>query len=142
MSEEDRSELPVPGWSPLTEGYWRAAHDGRLTVQRCASCGAHRWPPAWACYRCQSRAWEWSDVPGTGTVFSYTWADVRPVLDSPLYNIAVIELDGTEGEPVRLMTQVVDVGKEDLRCDIPVDVAFEPFDEEVAVPVFRTRPTH
>ena len=139
MAEADRAELPMPGWSPLTEGYWQAAHDGRLVVQRCTDCGAHRWPPAWACYRCQSPGWEWSEVPGTGTVFTYTWADARPVPDSPLYNIAVVELDGTEGEPVRLMSQVVDAAKDDLRCDLPVEVVFEPFDDDVAVPLFRLR---
>jgi uncharacterized OB-fold protein len=140
MTTDDRTQLPMPGWSPLTEGYWRAAHDGRLVVPRCTACGAHRWPPAWACYRCQSRAWEWSEVPGTGTVFTYTWADVRPVADSPLYNITVVELDGTEGEPVRVMSQVVGVDKDALSCDLRVEATFEPFDDEVSVPVFRPCP--
>jgi len=136
---DDRTQLPAPGWSPLTEGHWTAARDGRFVVQRCSDCGAHRWPPAWACYRCQSRQWEWSDLPGTGSVFSYTWADARPVPDSPLYNIAVVELDGTEGEPVRVLSRVLDVDKDSLCCDLSVEVVFEPFDDEVSVPMFRTR---
>jgi uncharacterized protein len=136
---EDRAQLPQPGWSPLTEGYWKAAHDGRLVVQRCTNCGTHRWPPSYACYRCQSTEWAWDDVPGTGTVFSYTWADTRAVGDSPLYNITVVELDGTQGEPVRVLSRVLDVDKEQLRCDLPVVVTFEPFDDDVAVPMFRLR---
>ena len=139
MSEQQRLQLPAPGWSPLTEGYWTNAGQGRLVVQKCGECGAHRWPPAWACYACHSMKWDWDALPGTGTVFSFTWADQRAVPDSPLYDIAVIGLDGTVGEPVRLLTRVLDVGKEELRVGLPVAVAFEPLDDEVAVPMFRAR---
>jgi uncharacterized OB-fold protein len=74
-----------------------------------------------------------------GTVFSYTWADSRAIPEQPLYNVSVIELEGTEGAPVRLMTQVIGVGKEDLYVDLPVEVAFVPLDDEVAVPMFRPK---
>jgi uncharacterized OB-fold protein len=139
MSEGGRRELPLPGWEPLTAGYWLAAGQGRFVVQRCADCGKHRWPPKWACYACQSMKWKWDDIPGTGTVFSYTWADQRPEPDSPLYNISVIELDGTEGEQVRLVTRVIGVDKDILRVGLAVDVVFEPFDDDVSVPLFRPR---
>jgi hypothetical protein len=76
-------------------------------------------------------------VPGTGRVFTYTWADQRASMDSPIYNIAVIELDGTNGDPVRLMTQVRGVDKETLTIDLPVRATFERFDDEVAVPFFE-----
>ena len=136
---QDRADLPAPGWTPESVGYWEAAGRGTLVVQRCTDCGAHRWPPAWACYACQSTNWKWDPVAGTGTVFSYTWADQRASMESPLYNISVIELDGTSGEPVRLMTRVLNVDKETLRCDLPVEVTFEKVDDEIAVPFFRPR---
>jgi uncharacterized OB-fold protein len=137
MSEENRNQLPSPGWDPVTVGYWEAAGAGKLVVQRCTSCGVHRAPPAWACYSCQATEWEWDELPGTGRVFTYTWADQRAAMDSPIYNISVIELDGTQGEPVRLMTQVIGVDKETLTVDLPVEVSFQPFDEEIAVPFFK-----
>lgn len=139
MSERDRALLPAPGWDPVTEGYWTGAGEGRLVVQRCSDCGVHRWPPAWVCYACQSMKWDWDQLPGTGTVFSYTWADQRAVADTPLYNISVIELDGAVGEPVRLLTRVLDVDKDSLQIGLPVQVCFEAFDDEVAVPMFRRR---
>lgn len=138
MGEQDRFELPAPGWQPLTEEYWRAAGQGRLVVQKCGDCGAHRWPPAWACYACQSMKWDWDELPGTGTVFSYTWADQRPVADLPLYNISVVEVDGTSGEPVRIMTRVV-ADKDTLAIGLPVEVTFERFDDETAIPFFKPR---
>jgi uncharacterized OB-fold protein len=149
VSDLARGELPEhfgisfffgsPVWSPLTEGYWRGAGKGHLTIPRCDECRNHRWPPSWACFSCHSQAWHWDEVPGTGTVFTYTWADQRPTFDIPLYNITVVELDGTQGEPVRLWTQVVDVTKEELRCDLAVEVCFSSFDDEVAVPMFRVQ---
>lgn len=137
MSEEDRNQLPSPGWNPASVGYWKAAHEGKLAVQRCGNCGNHRWPPSWACYNCQSTEWTWSPLPGTGKVYTYTWADQRAAMDSPIYNVTVIELDGTQGEPVRMITQVVDIERDALVVDLPVEVVFEPFDDEVAVPFFR-----
>jgi uncharacterized OB-fold protein len=58
-------------------------------------------------------------------------------MDSPIYNVTVIELDGTQGEPVRMITQVVEIERDALVVDLPVEVVFEPFDDEVAVPFFR-----
>ena len=136
----DRDRLPAPGWSAQNEGYWLSAGKGRLAVQRCANCGAHRWEPVPACYDCNSLTWEWDEVPGTGTVFTYTWVDEPPhgaLAHLGAYNISVIELDGVQGDPVRFMGRVVDAGKDELACGMAVRVDFEPFDDEVAIPVFR-----
>jgi uncharacterized OB-fold protein len=84
--------------------------------------------------------WDWDDLPGTGTVFAYTWADQRPVADSSIYNISIIQLDGTTGQPVRLMTRVVDVDKASLRIGLPVGVTFEAVDDQVAIPFFKPQP--
>jgi uncharacterized OB-fold protein len=135
-----RDRLPNPGWSTATEGYWRAAGKGRLAVQRCRGCGAHRSPPVPVCYACNSLEWGWDEVPGTGTVFTYTWVDEPPqgaLSHLGSYNISVIDLHGTEGETVRVMGRVVDASKETLHCGLPVSVDFEEFDEEVSIPVWR-----
>lgn len=136
----DHTRLPDPGWSEDTSGYWLSAGQGQLSVQQCASCGAHRWRPGPVCYRCVSLEWSWSELPGTGVVFSYTWVD-EPAhgMLSHLgeYNISVIELDGCEGDPVRMLGRIVDIDRDQLRCDLLVEVDFEPFDGEVAIPIWR-----
>jgi uncharacterized protein len=142
----ERRGLPWPALEPTTEGYWRAARDGRLVIQRCDDCGTHRHPPTEACYSCQSLRWSWDDVPGTGRVFTYTWVD-RPVTPQlahlGIYNITVVELDGTQGEPVRVLTRVDDVARAELQVGLEVMVGFEPLDDgESALPIFRpVRPT-
>jgi uncharacterized OB-fold protein len=133
--------LPGPQPDPTTEGYWRAAGRGELVVQVCAACGVHRHPPTEVCYSCGSLEWAWDPHPGFGTVYSYTWTD-RPVVPAlaslGVYNVSVVELDGTNGV-VRLLTQVTDVEREALVIGLPVEVHFDPAGEGVALPVFRTR---
>lgn len=134
--------LPGPRLTHLTEGYWRAAGEGRLVIQRCGDCRAHRHPPAAACYRCQSQAWAWDEVSGRGAVFTYTWVHhpVHPALaDLGVYNVAVVELEDTEGDPVRILSRVLDVSEDELEIGMPVDVDFDTVEEGIGLPVFRRR---
>ena len=49
------------------------------------------------------------------------------------YNVAFIELE----EGPRLMSTLVDVAPDAIRCDLPVQVTFEDATDEIAVPKFR-----
>jgi uncharacterized protein len=110
--------LPLPPVNRTNAGFWRAAAEGRLDVQRCSACGAHRHPPTEGCYRCRALEWEWDTLPGTGRVFTYTWVvqPLHPAVESVTpYNVAVVEVDGTEGEPVRLVSTRRHAGHAGLR---------------------------
>lgn len=141
MSEQ-MPVLPPPTPTPLTAPFWRAGTEGVLRIQACADCGALRHPPTGACWRCQSRESTWRDMPGTGTVYSFVWVD-RPVVDAfaslGLFNVSVVELDGVpdDQEPVRLVTRVNGVGKDELVIGLRVTVEFDRVDDEIALPVFR-----
>jgi uncharacterized OB-fold protein len=132
----DDSELThVPGLSvagllpaarfPLTAGYWAAADEGRLVLQRCSGCGAHRHPPSPACYRCQSLEWAWDQIAGAGTVFSYTWvhAALTPAFAGVVpYNVGIVELDHTDG--VRLAATLTGVAEGDELIGLRVQAYF------------------
>ncbi|MCW2495147.1 OB-fold domain-containing protein [Jatrophihabitans sp.] len=123
MSERNELEkvpgLMVPGLLPaarypLTAGYWIAADEGRLVIQRCTECGTHRHPPAPACYRCQSFQWDWHQVSGAGQIFSYTWvhaALTQAFVATVPYNVCVVELADTDG--VRIASTVTGVNEGD-----------------------------
>jgi uncharacterized OB-fold protein len=130
---------PMAGgaWSPMTEGFWRAAGRGEFTVPKCRTCGIHRWPPVENCYSCHSMEWDWDAVPGRGRVYTYMWADHPVFPDHGVYNMAVIELAATVGEPVRVLSRVLDVAKEELACELPVVVAFEDVGGGLAIPFWR-----
>lgn len=134
--------MPDPVVVPTNEGMWRAAAEGRLDVQRCSSCGAHRYPPTDGCYRCGSLEWDWSTVPGTGVVYSYIWIPDRARSTEEgrdaFYNVAVVTIDGTEGDPVRILSNVVDAWeRDDLSVGQPVTFASVAFGDGVALPCFR-----
>lgn len=139
------SDMPDPVVAPVNEGMWRAAAGNELAVQRCQDCTAHRYPPADGCYRCSSCRWEWSRLPGTGVVYSYTWIPDRRRAaagdEAACYNVAVVTLDGTEGEPVRILSNVVNAwGPDDLDVGQRVEVVGVPFADGLGLPCFRTVP--
>lgn len=134
--------MPDPVVVPVNEGMWKAAAAGRLDVQRCADCGAHRYPPTDGCYRCGSRQWEWSTLPGTGVVYSYIWIPDRARTAEEgreaFYNVSVVTLDGTEGEPVRVLSNVIDAWQpDDLDVGLAVSLAPVGFGPDLALPCFR-----
>jgi uncharacterized OB-fold protein len=136
------SGVPAPVVAPINEGMWRAAADGRLDVQRCANCGAHRYPPTDGCYRCGSVEWAWSTLPGTGTVYTYIWSPDRARSEEQgrevLYNIVVVELDGTEGDPVRIQSNVLDAwAVDDLHVGQRVELECVPLADGIGLPCFR-----
>ena len=132
--------LPPPTVDSTNEGFWRAAAEGRLDVQRCDDCGWHRQPPSEGCFHCRSLAWSWDTLPGTGRVFTYTWVHhaLHPAVAQVVpYNVAVVALDGTTGDPVRLVTNVVDADQSSLTIGAAVTLACEPVADGIGLPRFR-----
>jgi uncharacterized OB-fold protein len=136
------SGMPGPVLGPINEGMWRAAGEDRLDVQRCTNCGAHRYPPTDGCYRCASLGWAWSTLPGTGTIYTYMWVpDAARSAEQQrevLYNVVLVELDGTEGDPVRMASNVLDAWNiDDLYVGQAVALACVPLGDGVGLPCFR-----
>jgi hypothetical protein len=127
---------PVPTPTPETAPYWEAAAAGRLSIQRCRTCGRHYFYPRSFCPRCQSGDVEWTDVTGRGRLISYVinYRPMPPADPGVPQVIALVELE----EGVRMLTNIVDspVEPEALPLDVPVSVAFEPRGD-LKVPVFR-----
>ena len=65
-------EKPQPHPSELSRPYWDAAAEGRLVIQRCASCGKLRHYPRLLCDHCYSDAADWAPASGRGKVHSWT----------------------------------------------------------------------
>lgn len=92
-----------------TEPFWEAARQGRLRAPRCTTCGTVHLPPVPLCWVCHRTGTEWIDLPGTGTI--YTFTVVRHPLHPDLaeacpYVSGVIELDGTQGAGARLILNI------------------------------------
>ena len=134
VEKEYKKPLPIP--SQLSEPFWAACKNHELKIQRCQSCGAFRFPPAILCPECLSREVEWQKVSGRGKIFSFVVYRrlYHPAFKADLpYTVAVIELE----EGARLLSNIVDISPEKVRCDMPVEVIFQDVTPEVTLPKFR-----
>lgn len=120
-----------------TQPYWDAAAQGRLVAARCGACGHFRMPPTPFCPHCRSQEIDWVELPGTGTIHSYTVVEraILPELaDCIPYVPAVVEPDGAH--PIRIITNIVDSAVEDIVGGARVSVLFDPV-AGGAIPRFR-----
>ena len=127
---------PIPTPSVDSVPYWEAVKCHELKLQQCLVCGAFRFPPAEVCSECTSDAYEWKPVSGKGRVFSFVTYHraYHPGFKEELpYVVAVIELE----EGPRMLSNVIGCKPEDVRCDMPVEVAYEDITDEMTLPKFR-----
>jgi uncharacterized OB-fold protein len=134
----DKPMKPVPRPAPESEPYWKAAHEHRLEVPQCDDCGHHWFPPSRTCPHCLSPNLHWQQVCGRGKVFSFVIYDrvYHPSFaeDVP-YVVALIELE----EGPRLISNVIGIAPDEVRCEMPVEVVFDDVTEAATVPKFRPR---
>ena len=130
--------MPSPLADAITLPWWQAASQHRLVVQRCASCGHTRLPPAPVCPECRSADAEWQEVSGRGEVYTYTVVHRPIAAGQPLPTvIAVIALEGAGG--VRMISNIVGVDLTAVRIGLPVELVWEDMSAELAIPRFRPR---
>jgi uncharacterized OB-fold protein len=127
-------QRPLPHPTALSEPFWEACRDRRLTVQRCQDCGKHVFLPQSFCPNCLSRSLSWVQASGTGSVVTYTvvWRPQTPAFEVP-YVIAVVRLD----EGVEMLTNLVDAEPEQVSIGARVRVAFADVAEHTTLPFFR-----
>ena len=86
--------LPVPVAEPdgLSAPYWGGLQQGRLLVQRCASCGCWQFGPEWICHRCHAFDPAWVEVAPEGRIYSFerVWHPVHPALKERCPYLAVL----------------------------------------------------
>lgn len=144
MGEYKQGVFPPPLDDPhadeFTQPFWDAALQGKLVCAKCTKCGTFRLPPHPRCFKCQHDAIEWTELPGTGTI--YTFTIVRHPLAPHLKEVVpfvsgCIELDGTQGAGARMICNVTDVVPEDVKIGDKVRIWFDKVSDTYAVPRFR-----
>ena len=128
---------PRPAITLDMQFWFDGVKDGRLLIQRCASCGTLRHPPGPACGSCRSYEWDTLESSGRGVVHSFVvnhYPQV-PAFDYPL-PVGLVELE----EGTRLVADLVGVEPADIRIGMPVQVEFVAVDDELTLPMFRPVP--
>lgn len=122
--------------SPEATPFWEGCREGRLMLPWCSACSRPHFYPRIFCPHCGGDAIEWKQASGRGTI--YTFAVVRQAIERAFadlvpYVIAIIDLD----EGVRMLSHIVSIDPDDVRCDMKVTAEFRPYSDKISLPVFR-----
>src|SRR3989338_6565307 len=109
-------EVSVADLDQEHKGFFEAAREHRLVVKKCKGSALLRWDPSPACPWCASLEWEWQQVSGNGTIYSYeiVTQPIQPGFrDWVPYPIVLVELDEQRGVPtaaeaLRMIGNLVD----------------------------------
>jgi uncharacterized OB-fold protein len=115
--------------------FYDAARRGELVVQRCAACGALRFPARAICSECLATASDWVPVSGRGEIFSFNVMHqvYHPGFAAEVpYAVVLVKL----AEGPKLISNLVGVAPADIRIGMPVRAVFEPMSDDVTLPKF------
>jgi hypothetical protein len=129
-------QKPLPEPSVISAPFWDGLRAGELRLQHCAACTRYVFYPRSVCPHCLSDRLEWTAVSGRGRVYSFTLVRraMNPAFASEVpYVFAIVELN----EGVRVTTNIVNCGSDEVRVDMPVKATYDNVTPEVALLKFE-----
>ena len=148
--EHRGQRMSVPETDTEYTGYFDAAKEGRLVVKKCQGCGLLRGEPGPACPWCPSQEWDWQDVTGKGTIYSYqivAHTVIPGFKDWAPFAIVLVELDEQSGKPepgdgLRITANLVDANmdaekEENVAIGARVEVVFQKGEDDFVIPQFK-----
>lgn len=121
-----------PGIDRGNQWFWDGVAEGRLPLQRCASCGRIRHPGVPMCGACQSMEWDVVAAAGRGTIVTWIRSQHPTEPDAEPRVVALVELE----EGVRIVSNIVDAVPGTVDNGLPVELTFATYDG-VTLPQFR-----
>lgn len=107
--------------------FWAATAEHRLVLPRCNDCATFIWYPRGFCPACSWFDIDWVEVPGTGTVYSFSIPrrGQGAYVDAAPYVVAYVELDVPGEQPgPRIVTNIVGCAPDDVAVDQRVSATF------------------
>jgi uncharacterized OB-fold protein len=119
-----------PGIDRSNDWFWDGVRQGRLLIQRCASCGTLRYPNAPMCGVCQSLEWDTQEATGRGTVLTWIVAH-HPTREDEIRVVVLVDLE----EGVRMVSNIVDFDPAEVEQGLPLELTFRTYGD-VVLPQF------
>ena len=129
-------EKPLPILNQVNTPYWEGCKEGKLLLQTCQDCFGTWFPPSKQCPHCLSTNIEWKPASGRAKLWSWNVFHqpyFKGFKDEIPYVTALVQLE--EG-PIMPST-VIDISKEELKIDMPLEVVFDKVTEEFTLPKFK-----
>ena len=127
---------PLPQPNSDNKSFWEGCREHQLRFQKCQSCNHVRWPPGIICPQCYSKETSWITATGRGTVYTYAvyHQAFHPAFKGELpYVTAIVALE----EGPHFLTNIIGCAPEEVRCGMPVEVAWEDINQEFSLPKFK-----
>lgn len=138
ISNDDAAMRPLPMADEASAGFWEAAREQRLAIQRCTGCRRWNHAPSLACASCGSFALDYETVSGKGVLHSWTVIQEAPAPGFrrmlPLI-VGVVEL--AEQPHLVLGANILEAHPDGLRLGMELEVVFEKLNDECTLPQFR-----
>jgi len=123
-----KRKQPMPS-TPASAPYWEAANKKKLLTQVCNDCQNIVFYPRYICPDCMSFSLDWRELPGTGTVYSYSnlTFHLDPAIAEKLpLVVALIELDNGP----RVYSNIINANVDDVQVGATVKVAWEECEQQ------------
>jgi hypothetical protein len=122
-------QRPVPRSDPVAQGFWDAAAEGKLVIQRCAACRTLQHPPRPVCRACGGTDLAFEPVSGEARLTSWTVTHHNVLAGFARaipYTVMVVEL--VEQAGLYLLSDLVgrEGARSALRVGMPMQVEFNP----------------
>jgi uncharacterized protein len=125
---------PLPAIDGADAPFWQGLRHREVRMQRCAGCGAFRFPATRFCSHCRSESSQWTAVEPAGVI--ETWCVFQKAyfkgFEVP-YTVIQVRLDCG----VRLFSNPVGVDADSLRLGMRVEASYEDVTQEVTLLKFR-----
>lgn len=114
--------------------WWDEVANGKLPIQRCASCGKLRHPPRPICDACGDTGWDFIESTGRGTLHSFT---IIRYPQFPGYEFPIIAalVDLEEGQ--RIVSNVVDCDPAEVKIGMKLQSFIHEDEDGFKLPLFR-----
>jgi uncharacterized protein len=121
----------LPEILPDHEPFWGSVRRHAMELQRCDRCGAFRFIPSERC-PCGSGASTWTQIAGTGEVYTYTVVHRAP---TPAYQAEVpyVIVHVTIDEGPRLISNLIGCDPEGVGVGMAVQLVYEDVTPELTL---------
>lgn len=133
-----RKPIPVP--DERTEGFWAAAREGTLAIQRCDSCGTYAHPPVYVCASCHAPDATFTFAPVSGRAVVKSWTVVHTSFLTAFADdvpYVLVEAALPEQPGLSYTARLVDGPEASLDVGADVEVVFESHRNGFVLPELR-----
>ena len=133
-------EKPFPIPTPTSKPFWDGLAEHQVRIQQCRACHSWIFYPRVMCPHCWAADLEWKEIPGTGTLYTFTICrkPTHPLFAGEVPQLlAVVQLD----EGPRLTSTLVNVRETEIR----IGMRLKPFFDGIAgrnVTLLRYQPAN